>query len=44
MTVTCPNVEGFEILELGVIADTIDTEHLNYFNPRSLARVTSVLR
>jgi 2-polyprenyl-3-methyl-5-hydroxy-6-metoxy-1,4-benzoquinol methylase/Zn ribbon nucleic-acid-binding protein len=37
VTVTCPNVEGFEILELGTIADTIDTEHLNYFNPRSLA-------
>lgn len=37
MVLTCPNVAGFEVGVLGAVADTVDTEHLNYFNPRSLA-------
>src|SRR5207245_1466264 len=35
--------QGFEVQVLGPVADTVDTEHLNYFNPDSLAGlVTSV--
>jgi 2-polyprenyl-3-methyl-5-hydroxy-6-metoxy-1,4-benzoquinol methylase/predicted RNA-binding Zn-ribbon protein involved in translation (DUF1610 family) len=36
IVLTCPNVRGFEVEALGPIADTVDTEHLNYFNPDSL--------
>ncbi len=35
--VTCPNSEGFDVVTLGVGSDTVDHEHLNYFNPDSLA-------
>lgn len=37
LVLSCPNARGFEVLTLGPIADTVDTEHLNYFNPGSLA-------
>lgn len=37
LLLTCPNGKGFDIETLGVISDTVDHEHLNYFNPRSLA-------
>lgn len=36
LVLSCPNGEGFDIQTLGVISDTMDHEHLNYFNPRSL--------
>lgn len=39
LLLTCPNGRGFEVEVLGPVADTIDTEHLNYFNPRSLSRL-----
>jgi 2-polyprenyl-3-methyl-5-hydroxy-6-metoxy-1,4-benzoquinol methylase len=35
--VSCPNIKGFDTLVLGRDADAVDHEHLNYFNPRSLA-------
>lgn len=35
--VTCPNVEGFDIAVLGSLCNNVDHEHLNYFNPSSLA-------
>jgi len=35
--VTCPNSEGFDIAVLGHLCNNVDHEHLNYFNPRSLA-------
>ncbi|MEK7194242.1 MAG: class I SAM-dependent methyltransferase [Patescibacteria group bacterium] len=35
--ITCPNGRGFDIKTLGPVSDTIDHEHLNYFNPESLA-------
>jgi 2-polyprenyl-3-methyl-5-hydroxy-6-metoxy-1,4-benzoquinol methylase/ribosomal protein S27E len=35
--VTCPNAEGFDISVLGPLCNNIDHEHLNYFNPSSLA-------
>ena len=39
LVLTCPNGEGFEVLELGVNSDTVDAEHLNYFNPSSLSQL-----
>lgn len=39
LVITCPNILGFDIQTLGAISDTIDAEHLNYFNPESLAHL-----
>ena len=39
LVLTCPNGKGFEVETLGPVSDTVDAEHLNYFNPRSLARL-----
>jgi SAM-dependent methyltransferase len=41
LVLTCPNGKGFEVDVLGPVADTVDTEHLNYFNPDSLRRLVS---
>ena len=35
--VTCPNGQGFDFQVLGDKCNSIDHEHLNYFNPKSLA-------
>jgi SAM-dependent methyltransferase/ribosomal protein S27E len=35
--VSCPNIHGFDTLALGRDANAVDHEHLNYFNPTSLA-------
>jgi 2-polyprenyl-3-methyl-5-hydroxy-6-metoxy-1,4-benzoquinol methylase len=40
---TCPNGEGFDVETLGVLSDTVDHEHLNYFNQRSLAKLLGEL-
>ena len=37
VVLTCPNGQGFEVSTLGVLSDTVDHEHLNYFHPDSLA-------
>ncbi len=37
LVLTCPNGQGFDIEVLGVASNTVDHEHLNYFNPGSLA-------
>lgn len=37
MMLACPNGQGFDIETLGKASNTVDHEHLNYFNPRSLA-------
>jgi 2-polyprenyl-3-methyl-5-hydroxy-6-metoxy-1,4-benzoquinol methylase len=34
--VTCPNGKGFDFQVLGEKCNSIDHEHLNYFNPKSL--------
>jgi len=34
---SCPNMEGFDNLCLGIHSSTIDHEHVNYFNPESLS-------
>jgi 2-polyprenyl-3-methyl-5-hydroxy-6-metoxy-1,4-benzoquinol methylase len=36
LILTCPNVHGFDIEQLGERSATVDAEHLNYFHPRSL--------
>ena len=38
---TCPNGKGFDIETLGIASDSVDHEHLNYFNPDSLSRLLS---
>ena len=38
---TCPNGQGFDIETLGTASDSVDHEHLNYFNPDSLSRLLS---
>lgn len=35
--VTCPNVRGFDVATLGMLSNTFDHEHVNYFHPESLA-------
>ena len=37
LVLTCPNGQGFDIQTLGAASNTVDHEHLNYFNPDSLA-------
>jgi 2-polyprenyl-3-methyl-5-hydroxy-6-metoxy-1,4-benzoquinol methylase/ribosomal protein S27E len=37
LMLTCPNGQGFDIETLGTASNTVDHEHLNYFNPESLA-------
>jgi 2-polyprenyl-3-methyl-5-hydroxy-6-metoxy-1,4-benzoquinol methylase len=36
LIITCPNVKGFDIALLAEKSGAVDTEHLNYFHPRSL--------
>jgi SAM-dependent methyltransferase len=37
LLLTCPNGRGFDVVALGKHSDTVDAEHLNYFNPKSLS-------
>jgi 2-polyprenyl-3-methyl-5-hydroxy-6-metoxy-1,4-benzoquinol methylase len=37
MIITCPNFFGFDILTLQELSDSVDTEHLNYFNTKSIS-------
>jgi 2-polyprenyl-3-methyl-5-hydroxy-6-metoxy-1,4-benzoquinol methylase len=39
LVLSCPNGRGFEILTLGAASDSVDPEHLNYFNPSSLSEL-----
>jgi SAM-dependent methyltransferase len=39
LLITCPNGQGFDVSVLGAVSDTVDVEHLNYFNPDSLTRL-----
>lgn len=36
LIVTCPNGQGFDVETLGVLSNTVDHEHINYFSPSSL--------
>lgn len=35
--IVCPNGQGFDVQTLGKLSDTVDHEHLNYFNIESLS-------
>lgn len=37
LVLTCPNGDGFDVAELGALSPAVDLEHLNLFNPESLA-------
>jgi len=39
LLLTCPNGQGFDIETLGPVSDTVDHEHLNYFNAASLEKM-----
>ncbi|MBP2676055.1 MAG: Methyltransferase type 11 [Deltaproteobacteria bacterium] len=39
LVLSCPNGLGFEVGVLGAASDTVDVEHLNYFNPSSLSEL-----
>ena len=39
LVLTCPSGCGFDVEVLGPLSDTVDVEHLNLFNPASLARL-----
>lgn len=36
---TCPNGQGFDVATLRELSNTVDPEHLNYFNPESLSEL-----
>jgi SAM-dependent methyltransferase len=41
LVMTCPNGQGFDTATLGAASVAVDTEHVNLFNPRSMARLLS---
>jgi SAM-dependent methyltransferase len=41
IVLSCPNGQGFEVATLRAASDTVDTEHLNYFNPASLSELVN---
>ncbi len=41
IVITCPNAKGFDVSLLKEKSDTIDHEHLNYFNLDSLSKLLS---
>ncbi len=43
LILTCPNGKGFDVETLGALSDTVDHEHLNYFNPTSLSKMLKTL-
>jgi 2-polyprenyl-3-methyl-5-hydroxy-6-metoxy-1,4-benzoquinol methylase len=36
IVISCPNIRGFDIMTLGVDSESIDAEHINMFNPKSI--------
>lgn len=39
LMLACPNGQGFDVQTLGTVSNTVDHEHLNYFNPASLGQL-----
>ncbi|MBA3344292.1 MAG: class I SAM-dependent methyltransferase [Gemmatimonadales bacterium] len=37
LALTCPSVDGFDVVTLGAVSQVVDPEHLNYFHPSSLS-------
>ena len=42
LILTCPNGQGFDVETLGTASNTVDHEHLNYFNPGSLGKLLTI--
>jgi len=43
LILTCPNYEGFDIMTLGILSDSLDAEHINMFNPSALTGLVESL-
>ncbi len=41
LVITCPSIDGFDVMTLKEISDTIDHEHVNYLNPESISQLAS---
>ena len=41
LVLTCPSCRGFDVMTLGPLSTTVDSEHLNYFRPESLSHLVS---
>jgi 2-polyprenyl-3-methyl-5-hydroxy-6-metoxy-1,4-benzoquinol methylase len=41
IVISCPNNKGFDLLVPYNLANTVDTFHINYFNPKSLTNLLS---
>jgi SAM-dependent methyltransferase len=41
LVITCPSIDGFDVVTLGVASDTIDHEHVNYLNPDSISQLAT---
>lgn len=39
LVLSCPNYEGFDIQQLGVLSDSLDNEHMNMFSPKTLSQL-----
>ncbi len=37
LALTCPSIDGFDVVTLGAVSQVVDPEHLNYFHPPSLS-------
>ncbi len=41
VVITCPSIDGFDVVTLQTHSDTIDHEHVNYLNPVSLRQLAT---
>ena len=39
LVITCPSIDGFDVITLREHSDTVDHEHVNYLNPASIRRL-----
>lgn len=39
LVLSCPNVQGFDMQLLGLLSDSFNHQHLNYFHPNSITRL-----
>jgi SAM-dependent methyltransferase len=37
LAITCPSIDGFDVVTLGAVSQVVDPEHLNYFHPASMS-------
>jgi SAM-dependent methyltransferase len=41
LVLTCPSIDGFDVVALKEVSDTIDHEHVNYLNPESISQLAT---